>query len=301
MALLHFFARLRPQHKASISVLHVHHGECDDLQQMKYRDEAAALVRNWCQFYDLALAAPGIQPGVLKKQSELEFREQRRQFYRDELVKYPNPWLVLGHHNQDLLETRLLRLIRGTGAAGFQAMQTLNEPVFRPWLSVSKPELESYVLSLPKNDLELFLTDPSNAKQTYLRNWIRNKWLPALEGRSPGAVAVMSRSLGLLNDELLKKNPEAMHNLGPDFLDRVQWKKLDPDEKLRVLGHYIQKTSAFQALSPLGKVSNPVFEHRHLKELCKRLDISQNEHKFNFMGLEWRLTRRQILVVNPRK
>ena len=54
-------------------------------------------------------------------------------------------FVVLGHHADDLLETRLIRLIRGVGAEGLPSMSFRDGDRLRPLLSLSRNELETFV------------------------------------------------------------------------------------------------------------------------------------------------------------
>ena len=60
-----------------------------------------------------------------------------------------------------------------------------NRDIFRPLLQLSKADLLDYA----ETNKLVWLEDPSNKDGTYLRNWLREKWLPELEYRLPGAKA----------------------------------------------------------------------------------------------------------------
>ena len=100
-------------------------------------------------------------------------------------------WTALAHHSEDLLETRLIRLIRGCGETGLAAMKPLDPPLLRPFLSVMREEIKDYALSYKLSWAE----DPGNQDKRFLRNWLRNQWLPDLEKKRPGGVRRLAASL----------------------------------------------------------------------------------------------------------
>ena len=114
----------------------------------------------------------------------------------------------MGHHRDDLLETRLLRLIRGTGGQGLVAMKDWNAPFFRPLLETSKKQLREY---LAFRELE-FIEDPTNQMTDPLRNWLREEGF-----------------------QLLLKN----NQLTDDGLSRVYYLSLGTRDQLRLLAQYV--------------------------------------------------------------
>ncbi len=88
--------------------------------------------------------------------------------------------IVLAHTQNDLAETVLMRLLRGTGLSGLRGIVLENEmkgiKFLRPFLSISRREIEQY-LKLQKLE---FCVDETNLQTHYLRNKIRLKLLPSL-------------------------------------------------------------------------------------------------------------------------
>ena len=104
---------------------------------------------------------------------------------------WPRPLIVLAHHQDDLIETRLIRLLRGTGAQGLKAMQVFDAPLLRPFLDVSKKQIIEYA---QQRQLK-WLDDPCGDN---FRQWLRRVWLPSLEQKRPGSSQALGRSLQLL-------------------------------------------------------------------------------------------------------
>ncbi|WP_413613454.1 tRNA lysidine(34) synthetase TilS [Bdellovibrio sp. HCB-110] len=264
--------------KDLLGACYFHHGE-DSNQE--YRKEAQVFCEKICK--KLGIAFYPLKSSILAK-SEAEYRELRYEAL-DRLMKEEKfNLLATGHHRDDLLETRLLRLVRGTGAQGLQAMHVLKDGIFRPFLDVTKKELKKYL----REEKWRVLEDPTNASLDPLRNWIREEWLKVLDRRARGASAALARSLETIALEienrpwgdLLSQN-EAYKTQG---LSRGFYLTLSPFEQKRLLAQY---------LFALGKRD---FSQSHLEEIQKRLDKSQKVITFKVGGCHWEVNAEQVKV-----
>lgn len=109
--------------------------------------------------------------------------------------------LLVAHHRDDQAETVLIQLMRGSGLAGLSGMpiskqlsgrasQSTNIHVWRPFLDLSRADLEVYA----KEHQLSWIEDPSNQDESYRRNAVRKTLLPQLEKVQPGAISNLSRS-----------------------------------------------------------------------------------------------------------
>ncbi|OGX37459.1 MAG: tRNA lysidine(34) synthetase TilS [Omnitrophica WOR_2 bacterium RIFCSPLOWO2_12_FULL_50_9] len=89
--------------------------------------------------------------------------------------------VILGHTRDDLAETVLMRILRGTGLSGMRAIlpQRQMEGVcfIRPLLETQKAEIVRYL----KNQRISYRLDPTNRQTKFFRNKIRLRLLPLLE------------------------------------------------------------------------------------------------------------------------
>jgi tRNA(Ile)-lysidine synthase len=101
--------------------------------------------------------------------------------------------VAVAHHRDDVAETLLLHLIRGTGPGGWAAMP-VSRPIrrggtvrlIRPLRLADRAEIEAFARAEGLQWRE----DRSNASLRYRRNIIRNEVLPLLEARfGPGVAA----------------------------------------------------------------------------------------------------------------
>lgn len=91
--------------------------------------------------------------------------------------------IALGHHMDDLAETVLMRLARGTAPETLLGMRPWRPPFWRPFLQERKAAILTYM------DRSGFAhrEDASNERLDYSRNVLRHKVLPELEALFPGA------------------------------------------------------------------------------------------------------------------
>jgi len=109
------------------------------------------------------------------KASEAEAREARYRFLNKVRQKYGVEFIITAHHQDDLIETAYINILRGTSRKGLSAIAS-NPAVKRPLLGYSKQEIINYA----KAHKLKWREDPSNADTSYLRNYLRVKILPSL-------------------------------------------------------------------------------------------------------------------------
>jgi tRNA(Ile)-lysidine synthase len=116
--------------------------------------------------------------------------------------------IVTGHHADDVAETTLLNLVRGSGAAGLASIPPVRSPYVRPLLGFRRATLRRIadVHALP------YVDDPANEQPAHARSLVRTTALPALERVNPDAVDSIRRSAALLaaDDALLARRSDAV-------------------------------------------------------------------------------------------
>ncbi len=111
--------------------------------------------------------------------SEAEARQARYNFLRLCCKRY-NAQLVTAHHQDDLLETMIINLVRGTGWRGLASLSS-DTQTLRPLLDIPKVQLVAYA---KKYDLK-WKEDSTNTDQSYLRNYVRLTLLPQMYKKDP--------------------------------------------------------------------------------------------------------------------
>lgn len=115
------------------------------------------------------------------KYNESELRKKRYQFFDEIVNKYQAKYLLTAHHGDDLIETILMRLTRGSNLKGYAGIELKskrkNYEILRPLLYMTKDEIIEY------NNVNKIshVTDESNFKDDYTRNRYRHYVLPFLK------------------------------------------------------------------------------------------------------------------------
>ena len=173
--------------RVELVVAHFNHGIRGD----SALDEK--LVTSTAKKYGLPLEIGRAKLG--KNASEEAARAARYKFLREVQKKYKAKGIITAHHQDDLIETAFINILRGTGRRGLTAMQQ-NPDIIRPLLDTPKSELVKYA----KAHKLRWREDESNQDTKYLRNYIRLKVVPNL------SLAQRQQLLAHIN-ELNRLNP----------------------------------------------------------------------------------------------
>lgn len=145
-------------------VAHFDHGIRED----SHKD--LKLVGDLAKSYRLPFESKSAALG--SRASEATARSARYDFLRKVMQKRQADAIITAHHSDDVLETAIINLIRGTGRKGLTALMTRPD-VLRPLLNVSKDTLVSYATDQGLRWHE----DSTNHDTAYLRNYVRHQIL----------------------------------------------------------------------------------------------------------------------------
>lgn len=124
----------------------------------------ADFVRQLAARYGLPFEAKREELGAAASE---ELARQRRYAFLRQVATRVDARLATAHHQDDLIETVCINLIRGTGWRGLAPM---NATVWRPLLDMSKAEVVRYAI---EHNLE-WREDETNDSLRYLRNRVRS-------------------------------------------------------------------------------------------------------------------------------
>ncbi len=279
MALLHAFYRITKKRDVPFAACYVHHGNLGKKSQVAYRSKVKKLVEKICDCYGVNLLEHvQMQP---QGTSEAELRDFRHQVLKE--IKNENGFgrIVLAHHQDDLLETRIIRLIRGTGPQGMMSMQedSSETMIYRPLLNFSRLEIKDYA---KKHKLK-WLDDPSNRDETILRNWLRNSWLPSLEKKRAGGVNSLGRSLELLA-QFVESHQDAALVEDLESLNRGEIAAMEVAKKQQVIARFLRQK----------KITN--YSLNQINEVIKRLNTKRKFFHFVVAKVEWQVSDKLAIV-----
>ena len=127
---------------------------------------------------------------------EMACRSLRYAWFDDLLDRDRFQAIAVAHHREDNIETFFINLFRSAGLPGLTGMDFRRRYVVRPMLDVSRRDIENY---LADKGLE-YVIDSTNAQNVFLRNRLRNVFLPDLEENFPGALNAVESVMSHLRD-----------------------------------------------------------------------------------------------------
>lgn len=279
IVLLEVFLRLLPN--INLKIVYFHHGDDPNATQVQFRDECLYLIKNQISKINKSNITfiSARSPQLLI--SEAQYREARLSFI--DSVKNEHDIVVTAHHLDDRFETLLLKLIRGTSLEGAQQFKMWNGNIFRPFLNLSKYELQEFA---ELQNLK-WLEDPSNTNTDYFRNWIREKWLKDLENYHAGARNKLAQSLFkiLENQDENREFEDLFAKFSTGNKMNRQWfTLLTRNEQLRALALLLKNNQITH------------FSTGQLEEIRKRLDKNQKDITFQILDRKWVINASQIVL-----
>lgn len=173
MVLLYNLMEYRKKYKFKIVCAHVNHG------LRKESEEEAVFVKKYCEENDIIFEMTKLNYD--DKFSEALGHKLRYEFFDMIVKKYSAKYLFTAHHGDDLVETILMKIVRGANINGYLGFSSIvkneNYTILRPLVECTKDEILEYA---EKNNIP-FVIDLSNYDTTYTRNRYRKYILPKLK------------------------------------------------------------------------------------------------------------------------
>ena len=174
MCLLNLLIKLKEKKNLELIVAHVNH------KLRSVSDNEAKMVEDYAKKNKVTFELQELDYQNTKF-SEDDAHRKRYKFFKSLIKKYKANYLVTAHHGDDLIETILMRIARGSNLNGYIGIKrvTQNEDyiTLRPLLSTTKEEIIKY------NESENipYVIDESNDSLKYTRNRYRKNVLPFLK------------------------------------------------------------------------------------------------------------------------
>ncbi|MFY9596905.1 MAG: tRNA lysidine(34) synthetase TilS [Dysgonamonadaceae bacterium] len=219
----------------------------------------AAFVEQWCESAKVGLVSVDFDTyryaAEHKISIEMAARELRYKWFEDIRKEHHADAIAVAHHRDDLAETVLLNLIRGTGIRGLSGISPKNNSIVRPLLGISRDEIEAYVdeRKLP------FIFDSSNSDDAFVRNFLRLNVIPLLEKINPSVKNSIYRTAQHVGEARKIYDFYVENQKKAIFTDN----RIDIDKLKTTLS---PATMLFEILSPFG------FNASVIEDICQCLD-----------------------------
>ena len=174
MFLLNLLLELQKELLFKIIVAHINHNvRLESIKEEKF-------LKDFCKDKNIIFESIKIEE-YNKENFHAYAREFRYKFYEELINKYQANYLMTAHHGDDLMETILMRLTRGSTLKGYSGISLItnkdNYKIVRPLLYLTKDEIKDYndTYNIP------YYIDKSNYSNKYTRNRYRMEILPFLK------------------------------------------------------------------------------------------------------------------------
>lgn len=232
VCLLRYLLSVRERKGINLYAVHVNHqlreGEAD--RDQRFTEE---FCREW--EIPLRIFTKDVAAESKKQRCSLEEagRSVRYRCFAEAAAQWNCDKIAVAHHKNDLAETMLFRMARGTGLRGLTGIKPKNGKIIRPLLCLNREEILKKLERLSQDYVE----DSTNEDTEYRRNYIRRHVIPEMEEVNVRAVEHMSR----ISEETM----EMMAYLEPVFSGQYrQYVRRDAE------GYYLE-TERFLALPQL--------------------------------------------------
>ena len=254
MALLHM---ILTNTNKKIVCAHINHNKRkSSIEEEKY-------LKNYCQNNNIIFECHRIT-SYTENNFENEARKKRYEFYEKILNKYNSHILLLAHHGDDLIETVLMKIVRGSNLEGYAGIKTYsyqkNYTIIRPLLSLTKQDIIKYN---QENNIKYYI-DESNNDINYTRNRYRKEILPLLK-KEDNAVHLkflkysntLQEYYNYIEKIIIKKIKNKYKN---NIINITSFKKEDL---------FIQKNIIFYILSNLYNNEGNIIKDKNINDILK--------------------------------
>ena len=211
MGLLFVLSELAEYFHLSLAVVHVNHGlrgKAADGDQ-SYVEQVCREQKIPCYSFHVDLKRFAKKEGMSEEEAGRYYRYQCFEKVRREISAQR---IAVAHQREDVCETVLFNLFRGTGLRGLSGIPPVRDVIIRPLLCAGRQEIEAY-----RQERGIgWRTDETNLTDLYARNRIRHAILPyAREYINAAAGQHIQETAGLLKDiaDYLDRQGEAAFDL----------------------------------------------------------------------------------------
>ncbi|MFM1857377.1 MAG: tRNA lysidine(34) synthetase TilS [Bacteroidota bacterium] len=241
-------------HEAGLKIELAH---CNFMLRDQESERDEQFVRTLAAKLNVPLHVKKFNTAFFASENKLSIQEAARQLrynWFQELIasaKHLN-WVLTAHHQDDNAETIAMHFFRGTGLKGLMGIPARSGNVLRPLLAVSYNDIQDYATA---HHVE-FVTDSSNLKEDYTRNYFRHTILPVIEKVYP----TVKQNL-LDNSKRIEQADQLLQIYVEQFKEKYLLKKQNEYHlSIAQLKKFKQTSLLFELLHPFGFTPGQVGE-----------------------------------------
>ena len=260
MALVDMLLKIRDKYNLSIIIAHVNH----NVRKESY--EEAEFIKKYSEDNKMAFESMIIE-NYGDDNFHNEARTIRYNFFENIIHKYEADYLMTAHHGDDLIETILMRIVRGSNLSGYSGFKKIVDmddyKIVRPLINFTKDEILEYN---EENNVKYYI-DSSNEKDKYTRNRYRKYILPFLKEEEPLVhlkFLKFSNSLDEANKFINKSRDRALKKVIEDEKILID-KFLEEDE-------YLQKEILYYLLNEFYQDDLILVGDKHIDLIMKLIN-----------------------------
>lgn len=197
MMLLALLDRLRSKHDFTLRVAHVNYG-----LRGHESDQDEKIVEQYCNANNIPFSVlrTKMKPS---KNIEQTLRTVRYAWFERLRQKYRYDAIVTAHTMNDLAETVLLNLIRGSGLSGLSPFQRTHSHLLRPLIFFTRADIETFL----EAEHISFRIDQSNFSKKFTRNRVRHELIPLLKTFNPSIIQTLAKTATVLGEKEASSKP----------------------------------------------------------------------------------------------
>lgn len=194
--------------------------------------------------------------------------------------------IATAHHQDDVIETYLAHILRGSSLGGFSSIPQKNGAVIRPLLPFKKVDLLDHLIAfnIP------FREDESNVQTYYSRNKIRLQLIPLMESIRPGFKNNILRQISLFKE---------LNPLISKFLSEMTVEFIEPSENGLTISLDMLNSFPYPRLLLSHLCSDYGFPAKRIDEV---VDLLQSQNGKFLASESHRITKERgalVISINP--
>ena len=260
MALLHYLIN---NYKDKIIVAHINHNV------RKQSNTEELFLSNYCKDNNITFECMKITE-YKENNFENEARKKRYKFYKEILTKYNSSYLFLAHHADDLMETIIMKITRGSNINGYAGIKKIsyqdNYYIVRPFLDYTKQDILEYI----KKYNITYYDDYTNNDITYTRNRIRHNIIPLLKKEDINIHKKFIKYSNTLNEYNDYINYEVNNIIKDIYINNTLY--LD---KFNTMHPFIKKNILYHILNNIYNNKENIVKDIHIKNILNLINNSK--------------------------